>query len=127
MRLALLLFVLLLAGCGGGDTYAGLSREQAADSAKRAFADALGTARIRQQIEAHVVEDADGAMGRAGGTPLGISRVQIKSYDTALQRASLHGSRAWLERFELRANGNDMQVCVYVWDIGSYVTVKRVC
>jgi hypothetical protein len=127
MRRALLIVAVAVTGCGGSSTYAGLSRDEASQRAQDAFAVAMAGTALRSKIDALVEDDADGSMGRAGGSTPGITRLDVKSLDTAVERDSVSGRDAWLARFEIRANNNHLEVCAYVWDDGSFVTAKREC
>jgi hypothetical protein len=113
MRRALLLAVVALAGCGGDSTYAGLTEDEAAVSADRKAAELLEG-------------DADGAMGRAGGSVPGVPLVTLGPRPAPEERA-FNGREAWLFSYEVTGTRTGSRACVYVWDGGAAVEVADEC
>lgn len=125
MRRALFIAAFVLAGCGGDSTYAGLTRDQAAERGPQTLDDSTRT--IGKQIEHLVEADADGAMGRAGGSAPAIVRFAFDKDLPRPIRSSVDGRAAWALPYELRGVGVGLHICVYEWDGGSRVIVKRDC
>jgi hypothetical protein len=118
MRRALLLTVVALAGCGGA-----LDRREAESRAEEAVAAGLANGSIASALDRATTPDADGAMGQAGGSAVGITRVEV---DTASRTVSRRGED-WIVAYDLRRAPLGLRVCVYVASDRLRVTVKRDC
>jgi hypothetical protein len=118
MKRALLLVAVALAGCGGG-----LDRREAESRAEEAVAAGLANGSIASALDRAMTPDADGALGQAGGLPVGVTRVEIETASRTLSRRE----DEWIVAYDLRRAPAGLRLCVYVANDRSRVTVKREC
>ena len=126
MRLAAVaaLAAVLLAGCGGGGGYAGLTREDAEAKLERVAAAAEADGTAGREL-AELSSAGDEAMSRAGGADL--ASVRLSADADVSQGTTPAGKEAWVAAYALQGVGSAAVLCVYVSDEESSVDVRADC
>lgn len=127
MRRALLLALLVLAGCGGEPENAGLTRDQVEPRAAQAVSTAQQNGSLATALNRAITPDADGAMGQAGGSAPGITRVDVETDKPSVALRVSESGEIWVVAYDMRRAPIGLHVCAYVSSDTSRVTVKREC
>ena len=118
------LAAVLLAGCGGGGGYAGLTREEADAKLEQVAATAEADGTAGREL-AELSSAGDEAMSRAGGADLGSVRL-VAEADVSRGKTPA-GKDAWVAAYGLQGVGSAAVLCVYVSDEDSSVDVRAAC
>ena len=132
MRLAAAFCVagtLLLAGCGGSEEYAGLTREEA--EAQIAEAVELSEARgdVAELVRGEIAGGGEEAMSRAGSSDVASVGVTGEPTITKGSRPGTLGEvgPAWVATYGLRGLGSSLALCAYGWESEVELTVSTTC
>lgn len=119
---------LLLAACGGAESYAGLTRDEADERISAALARAKVDGTIQREVGRALAGTSGEAMGRAGGRPLGsIGPTAARDGGRLAKRTAPGGAHAWVRSYALAGLGSAVSLCVYAWDGGDDVRVRSAC